>query len=279
MIWDDIRKAVPMFRDPTVQVVRVPFRLSANEGEFLHFGVDSNKIAALLPKNTSGRIDATWLRPPFASFVIASARDEDPMCLFVTSRAEDDGTFCMVWTFLMAAGMAKPYLMSTWGLYLHDEVRLPAFSVDRVVADTMNVAIGLKIPWATENDPIAGFTGEHLRTLAEGVGQSVTATLALMSCKNIKREERHPPRQQRRRAERDGLPLVSWHELVLDGSAGAGGGAAGTGESVALHWVRGHFKDYREHGVFGRSKGVYWWSPHLAGAADRVVLKDYVVSE
>jgi hypothetical protein len=56
-----------------------------------------------------------------------------------------------------------------------------------------------------------------------------------------------------------------------------GHSGTGEGEPLALHWVRGHFKDFREKGVFGKAKGVYWWSPHLAGKADRVVLKDYVL--
>lgn len=81
----------------------------------------------------------------------------------------------------------------------------------------------------------------------------------------------------RRAAERSGLPLVSWHELVVHGGSNALRSTIGIGEPLALHWVRGHFKDYRETGLFGRAKGVYWWSPHLAGKADRVVLKDYVL--
>ena len=94
--------------------------------------------------------------------------------------------------------------------------------------------------------------------------------------------ERHPVRQLRRAAERAGtLAPVSWHELHvrLGGRERSPGSHAGGGESLALHWVRGHFADYREHGLFGKHHGVYWWSPHLAGRADRVVHKDYKLEE
>ena len=48
--------------------------------------------------------------------------------------------------------------------------------------------------------------------------------------------------------------------------------------SVALHMCRGHFKDYREHGLFGKEKGIYWWDAHVRGKAENgIVDKDYRV--
>jgi len=56
----------------------------------------------------------------------------------------------------------------------------------------------------------------------------------------------------------------------------------GKSESVglrrALHICRGHFKDYTEHGLFGRNKGIYWWDSAVRGNIDAgIVLKDYRV--
>jgi len=48
-------------------------------------------------------------------------------------------------------------------------------------------------------------------------------------------------------------------------------------EGVALHIVRGHFKDYRERGLFGKTKGIFWWDQSLSGTADRYVENQYVV--
>lgn len=48
------------------------------------------------------------------------------------------------------------------------------------------------------------------------------------------------------------------------------------GMQKALHICRGHFKDYREHGLFGKHKGIYWWNQQLRGSQDRgVMIKDY----
>ena len=49
----------------------------------------------------------------------------------------------------------------------------------------------------------------------------------------------------------------------------------------ALHFVRGHFKDFSHGGgLFGKYKGLYWWSPRLRGSASSgIVKKEYMVSE
>ncbi len=36
----------------------------------------------------------------------------------------------------------------------------------------------------------------------------------------------------------------------------------------AIHLVRGHFKEYTpDKPLFGKIAGLFWWEPHLAGAA------------
>lgn len=57
----------------------------------------------------------------------------------------------------------------------------------------------------------------------------------------------------------------------------------GQSESVglikALHICRGHFKEYKGAGLFGKHKGLYWWDNHVRGSADAgVILKDYKVT-
>ena len=58
----------------------------------------------------------------------------------------------------------------------------------------------------------------------------------------------------------------------------------GTGDGVdqAFHMVRGHFKDYREKGLFGSGKhhGIYWWDMH--GRGDKKhgeIIKDYRIAQ
>jgi hypothetical protein len=47
----------------------------------------------------------------------------------------------------------------------------------------------------------------------------------------------------------------------------------------ALHICRGHFKDYRQSGLFGRHKGVFWWDMAARGSAEQgIVDKDYRIA-
>jgi len=124
---------------------------------------------------------------------------------------------------------------------------------------------------------VQNFFGRH--------GSIALATLQFMNCKNVEVVDNHPNHAARKLARREGRPEpVSYKTLVIhpmgakrrvvtrsDGSAVAG---------VALHIVRGHFKDYREGFGLGRShtRGVWWWAPQVRGSEDigRVV-KDYEV--
>jgi len=49
---------------------------------------------------------------------------------------------------------------------------------------------------------------------------------------------------------------------------------------AALHIMRGHFKDYRQGGLFGKHRGTYWWNMAIRGKAERgQVVKDYTVTK
>lgn len=102
---------------------------------------------------------------------------------------------------------------------------------------------------------------------------------SLLHCKNVEMEPRRASRQIRRRAEREGQPPPSdFHVLTIEPMKKViryEGGSESIGLKRALHLVRGHFSDYRQRGLFGKHKGIYWWNPMVRGTADRVVEKSY----
>lgn len=115
------------------------------------------------------------------------------------------------------------------------------------------------------------------------VAQVSWLAMSFMHCKNV-RVEKGPaiPEKLRRARERNGkLPLFRHHTVIIDPSRPAMSSApngVSEGSAQALHICRGHFKDFRERGLFGRKKGVYWWPMHLRGsAANGTVGKDYEV--
>jgi len=106
-------------------------------------------------------------------------------------------------------------------------------------------------------------------------------TICLMHCKNVSAVEQVPPAKlQKARQRRGKRPLVRYHVLNIQPMAKVlrreGGLGSGTGLAQALHICRGHFKDFRQSGLFGRVKGIFWWDQHARGERDKgVVVKDY----
>lgn len=101
-------------------------------------------------------------------------------------------------------------------------------------------------------------------------------------CKNVGQDlVNPPPKLSKRHSERHGVPLHQYYTLKIEPMTRilqTEGRAETQGLRRALHICRGHFKDYTQHGLFGRSKGLYWWPMHVRGtSAQGKVMKDYRV--
>jgi hypothetical protein len=106
--------------------------------------------------------------------------------------------------------------------------------------------------------------------------------LSFFHCKNVTvRDEAPPQALAKAHLRRHGVPLLRYKTLDIYPMQRvlhqAGAGTPG-GVRKALHICRGHFKDYRQKGLFGTRFGVYWWDMHLRGHRDAgLVVKDYAV--
>lgn len=124
----------------------------------------------------------------------------------------------------------------------------------------------------------------HLPDLAvealEHVVGPVLLAISFLHCKNTVIEDVcPPPKLAKRTMQRHGVPLNTYKVLNIQPVA-AVLAAAGKGESLVkrLHICRGHFKDYRQRGVFGKAKGLFWWGQHVRGNKDLgMVTKEYAV--
>lgn len=124
-------------------------------------------------------------------------------------------------------------------------------------------------------------TDENSRIGESGLGIGLFA-ISFMHCKNVvQRSIKPPPKLSKRHRERHGRPLFSYRVLEIEPMKQVfrtEGRSDEVGLARALHICRGHFKDYRERGLFGRNKGLYWWDHHVRGsAAAGVAAKDYSV--
>jgi hypothetical protein len=109
----------------------------------------------------------------------------------------------------------------------------------------------------------------------------VLLSISFMHCKNVRHVENTPRGIEAKRAAKMGKPLLKFYTLEIDPmkeTLRREGNVETVGLPLALHRCRGHFKDYRQSGLFGKIKGIFWWGPALRGAAENgVVIKDYAV--
>lgn len=106
---------------------------------------------------------------------------------------------------------------------------------------------------------------------------------AFCHCKNVAISDVYPTRQERRTAERSGLPAVIYRTLAIDPNRtqtiAPHHDPQGKRET-RLHICRGHFATYRDDApLFGKYVGTFWIPAHVRGSSDvGEVKKDYVVT-
>lgn len=105
-------------------------------------------------------------------------------------------------------------------------------------------------------------------------------SIGFMHCKNTQLVDRVTPiGKSGGRARKGGGGTVTYKLLRISSIKKAlrdEGDVDEHGLDKALHICRGHFKDYRDSGLFGKYHDVFWWDPHVRGSADQgVVVKDY----
>lgn len=132
------------------------------------------------------------------------------------------------------------------------------------------------------------FSKETLEQLAQAKANGVTGlgsvsivanmAISLMHCRNVTMRDEMASFADRHA--RKG-PRYTWKTLEIEpfkAVARKQNNDIPTGIKHALHICRGHFKDYRQSGLFGKIKGVFWWGPALRGSAEHgEVVKDYAV--
>lgn len=109
---------------------------------------------------------------------------------------------------------------------------------------------------------------------------SAYLAIAFMNCKNV--ELVKSPILKATKKRKRGPVRIRFYTLAINPVKrilASEGRISENGLKRALHICRGHFKDYRDKGLFGKNKGLYWWDSHARGSVDNgVVVKDYKVN-
>jgi hypothetical protein len=130
----------------------------------------------------------------------------------------------------------------------------------------------------------------HINVWSEKLGAGAMELLkpfllatSFLHCKNVSLIENSPPEKinYNHRIEY-GRDLIKYKTLQIEPLKKIlhhEGGVSRHGLAKALHICRGHFKDYREHGLFGKYQGMFWWENYIRGSRERgIVIKDYQIN-
>lgn len=103
--------------------------------------------------------------------------------------------------------------------------------------------------------------------------------ISFLHCKNVTIDPRGVGLNRGKRVRHE--PNFRYHVLVIEPMKKilkTEGRSDEVGLKRALHICRGHFKDFRETGLFGKFRDIYWWNPQVRGKVENgIVLKDYNV--
>ena len=270
--------------------------------------VRADNVAALAAADTRPMDELPCLRPPFEYLWIEWAQDNTRSGCFWHQFTAGPPIGCFLGAYSWPRGGSLQDEGHRWIWLQDDGTYRSAFSLDEeraVVAASLRpdirARLGEDLPQSGTLQDFARDCGVEAADLEEAdrvswslrhpltdKGQEILRTAALavclMHCKNVTAAPVDPsPTLQKARQKRGKRPLFRYHVLSIESMRQvlrkAGGlGTGPTGIAQALHICRGHFKDYRQSGLFGKVKGIFWWDQHARGDAQHgVVAKDYEV--
>lgn len=133
----------------------------------------------------------------------------------------------------------------------------PPSPIAGILCATNSIGEGRALYGTHENDR---------RLTLEGGTLPAFVAFAFAHCRNV---DVQPDAKASARRPRLGHGKVIYREIDVLQSSRSGGDNSVTVDSevnTAFHICRGHFKDFREKGLFGKNHGIYWWDMHARGS-------------
>lgn len=136
------------------------------------------------------------------------------------------------------------------------------------------VAIDKQGDWVGDRRGACTILSENLdeewRAFIDMIFRIPLLSFSFANCKNVELVDTVPKRKgrpQKAKVKKPAkTPTVVYKTLHIEAMRPRTRASNGdTRGKASLHICRGHFKDYREHGLFGQHHGVYWWESHIRG--------------
>lgn len=250
--------------------------------------------------------DYPTMAPPFASFWMEYRTPSRMVSVDPTPEAKlrKDGSLSTehmprsVGALVMAEDVPEESELrrTTGARWAVNAVMAHEFVKGEVVFPTLWLGYGVRVDGSVCDKDVMALIGANpdrqLLLTAEteaAVAESLRAGMiplhfatSLMHCKNVElHDDPPPPKLSRRWEKKHGSPKVTVKTLHIEPmrrTLNSEGRAGTLGVKKAMHICRGHFKDYRESGLFGRHKGIFWWDAYVRGdSKSGEVVKDYSV--
>ena len=109
--------------------------------------------------------------------------------------------------------------------------------------------------------------------------------ISFLHCKNVTtKEESIPLAVEKAHVRHHGIPKLKYKVLEITPMKKVlereGGILKHRNLQKAMHICRGHFKDFSQHGLFGKYHGLYWWNLQVRGSKNHgEVIKGYNINQ
>jgi hypothetical protein len=124
-------------------------------------------------------------------------------------------------------------------------------------------------------------TQQAWATMGNGILMPLWLAISFLHCKNVTMTTEDPCHQRKPPTPGARCRRLHYHVLQiqpLQEILRRQGQSEHAGLKQALHICRGHFKDYRQKGLFGKYQGLFWWDSHLRGSSTvGITEKDYQI--
>lgn len=119
---------------------------------------------------------------------------------------------------------------------------------------------------------------EQLGSMIAIYAKAALLAISFLHCKNVEIKENHTIVPRRRKINE---PVTKFYTLQIEPMKQilkTEGNSESAGLKNALHICRGHFKDFRDKGLFGKHKNIYWWNSQVRGNKRAgTINKDYEI--
>lgn len=218
------------------------------------------------PKDIWTSCDFQCVAPSFEHLIYEFSRAGKKFCVVQRARRLVEGGW-----------EAKAYIL------VFDErlVCMGSYSFSVLADGSMGKSFIDEYEWFLPSNDSRVFNWQRVIQSVAGIAH---LTQTFLNCKNVALKQVSEPKLERAFRRKYGVDMIRLHTIDIEPMKKVirTEGGEKTDIKQALHICRGHFKDFRERGLFGKEnlKGLFWVDSHARGSRENggEINSDYAVN-